>query len=719
MTGRDVMRVLRKRKWLIIIFLLVFTIISWIGTEIWERYAPTFTSTALLIVTPARTDVWAPEARNVAADLEITKETYVRFAHRESVLRRAINKDVDESGRRKDRIRNTSYFTGKLDETINDLKDSLKVASIRDTQLIRIALSGPAKKELPQVVNAVADSLVTETSLSATKRRRKQMENLTSRLGEINNKIAARQKDIKQIQGDSEVPLMRERRSIGQMSLQSLTSELTQLRLVKAQAEAAFEAVKEQEKSGDLAKSPEVLRVLDQDPTYRTMTVNVQNYEIELNTLIQRLGPEHRRVKETRSRLENLKKRKDELEVELVRKQIQAMMQQQEAQVTAVRERLLEVGEQYNEQSTRRRELGASLTRINEHEAAIERLQRNSAQVQTAILQIAVVMQEVPMAIQAFAEEPLLPSWPKLVVMMPLGIFLGLVLGLGLAFLLELMDTSIKSPADISRKVDLPLLGMIPHENDMDEEVDEMRTVMLTNPDSLAGEAYRQVRTCLLFSGPASQRRSLLITSPSPGDGRTAVALNLAASVAQGGRKVLVVDANFRQPSVSNLFPQAPKSGLSSALVGQGNWIDNVYEADRNLFVMSAGPLPPNPAELLGSEQMRTMIGEMTAQYDQVIFDAAPALVVTDPAVLSTLVDGVIIVVRAGANTFGIVQRTRDMFLRVGAHVIGSVLNGVRTAAGGYLKKNYNTFYEYRGEQTTPTGELAETQVPKPPLPPE
>jgi capsular exopolysaccharide synthesis family protein len=190
-----------------------------------------------------------------------------------------------------------------------------------------------------------------------------------------------------------------------------------------------------------------------------------------------------------------------------------------------------------------------------------------------------------------------------------------------------------------------------------------------------------------------------MVTSPSPGDGRTVVATNLAACIAHGGRKVLLVDANFHQPTIDQLFPQAPQGGLSSALVGQADWTDLIHQVEENLYVLASGPLPPNPAELLGSEQMGTVISEMTAQYDQVLFDAAPMLVVTDPAVLSTLVDGVILVVRAGASTYGVVQRARDMLMRVGAHVIGAVLNGVRVTAGGYFRKSYDTFYEYRGEQ--------------------
>ena len=716
MTGRDAMRIIRKHLWLITISLLVFTLASIGGTMLWLKYAPTYTSTAHLRIAPPRINVFATDARNVAADLDIRKQTFVHGAKVESVLRRAINEDNAEDGRKRDRIRKTSYFTGDLTRTISLLQDKLSVSAIRDTELIRISLSGTNPDELPEVVNAVADALVYKEGQDSKLRRAGQMKNLNVRLDETLSTIAARQKAIEQIRGQSEVPLMRERRNITQMTLQSLTTELTQLRLVKAQAQAAYDTLKEQQKSGNLATSLDVMRALEQDPTYRSLVVTVKNIQIELDSVRPRLGEEHRRVKATKARLETVEKQMNDMKSELIKDQVKAMMQRQESQVTAVSERLLAVGNQYLEESNRLRDLGASLSKISKLEADIERLQDRAAQVNGALLQFRIALGEIPISVQALGEKPVRPSMPTYTIMVPLGVFLGLAFGFGLAFLLELMDTSIKSPADISRKIDLPLLGMIPHEDDMDEEIEDMRTLMLTNADSLAGEAYRQIRTCLLFSGPASQRRSLMVTSPSPGDGRTAVTLNLAASIAQGGRKVLVVDANFRQPSLSNLFPQASTNGLSSALVGQGRWEENVYEVDRNLSIMTAGPLPPNPAELLGSEQMRTIIGEMTARYDQVIFDAAPTLVVTDPSVLAAQVDGVIIVVRAGTSTHGILQRTRDIFLRVGAHVIGAVLNGVRITAGGYLKKNYSTFYEYRGQQLpSPTG----GQVPQSPLPPQ
>jgi capsular exopolysaccharide synthesis family protein len=323
------------------------------------------------------------------------------------------------------------------------------------------------------------------------------------------------------------------------------------------------------------------------------------------------------------------------------------------------------------------------------------------------LLELGLRKQAPPVSVIQKAVKPREPSNPRWWINIPLGLLLGLVVGFGLTFLLELMDTSIKSPTDVSRRVDLPMLGMVPHLDDLEEEIADLRLAFMTNPNSLIGESFRQIRTTLQFSAPAAQLRSLLVTSALPGDGRSTVSLNLAAATAHSGRKVLVVDANFRQPMIRGLFPQAPESGLSNALVGQTHWKDSVREVHPNLFVLSCGPLPPNPSELLGSDAMRALLSELIAEYDQVVFDGAPCVLVTDPAVLSTLVDGVVLVVRASANTYGVVQRARDLLGRVGARMFGVVLNGIRVTAGGYLRKNYRTFYEYHAQsQTAPQQQL-------------
>jgi len=160
------------------------------------------------------------------------------------------------------------------------------------------------------------------------------------------------------------------------------------------------------------------------------------------------------------------------------------------------------------------------------------------------------------------------------------------------------------------------------------------------------------------------------------------------------------VDANFRRPAVARLLNVANEAGLSDVLSGQKPW-DQCVQGTKvtNLSVIGSGKLPPNPNELLGSSLAKKMLTEMAQQYDQVIFDGPPLLLISDASVLATQLDGVILVVRAGSNTHGIVSRCRASLNRIGAHVLGVALNAVRATAGGYLQKNYDAYYDYHEDE--------------------
>jgi capsular exopolysaccharide synthesis family protein len=364
---------------------------------------------------------------------------------------------------------------------------------------------------------------------------------------------------------------------------------------------------------------------------------------------------------------------------------------------------LNKVMEKYRQLNSDLRSARQKIENLEAIQAEADALEENIERIEQRLVELRVAESGArPMQLVQPATEPEQPSMPKWQIMIPLGVVLGLVVGVGLAVLLEFVDTSVQSPADISARIDLPMLGMVPHSDDIDEDLGDLRCAMLKSKGGLMAESFREIRTNLQFSGPIEQHRSLLVTSASPGDGRTTVATNLACTMSQSGRKVLLVDANFRQPAIGSLFPQAPEGGLSSALVGQGDWHEQVTEVEPNLSVMGAGPLPPNPADLLGSNEMKRIADEMAGEYDQVIFDGAPCLVVTDPVVMSSQVAGVLLVVRAGSNTHGIVTRVRNSLQRVGAHITGAVLNGVRATSGGYLRKNYETFYEYHENPKLP-----------------
>ncbi len=696
-TGRDALRVLRQRWLLILLSLVICSVLAGAGTFLWLHFAPSYTATAFIQVSPPRTgDLTDTQRLYSEAIMDRLVQDAAAVVKTEPVLQEALK---DE------RITRTSWYRGigARGDDVRELSDAISVGTIPNTNYIRVSMRGLHRTDLPGIVNAVCEAFVADSDAQVSGTRQEQIRNLQAERSDLAEELERTSARIDRLLQDAEIPDIAERRTTIGMRLEGYIRQMIQLDMELAEAEDAMEALREQAEEGEVGGNPQIAYAVRQDPTMRQL----RNMEMNLTSEIQRMkrtfGPEHPRIAEMEGNLEALREQMEHYRAMLIQEETEVMIAANMSEVSRLRAQLMKVREQYNDAERSMRDVQARLTQIEELRKRRENVERNIERIDQSLVELRLLARgDYRVRLRQRATEPRRPSMPQWHIMMPVGVLLGLTIGLGGAFLLEFIDTSVKSPGDISRRVELPVLGMIPHLEDTEEEISDLRLAFRTHPYSLVGESFRQIRTCLQFSGPASQRRSLLVTSALPGDGRTAVTLNLAAAIARGGRRVLVVDANFRQPAVKALFPDAPEEGLSSAVVGQANWADCVYEVEENFHVMPAGHMPPNPAELLGSDEMRQLLSEMENEYDQVLIDGAPCLVVTDPCVLASLTDGVILVVRAGTNTYGIVQRTRDMLNRVGARVVGVALDGVRATAGGYFRRNYETFYEYHQPQQLP-----------------
>jgi capsular exopolysaccharide synthesis family protein len=291
-----------------------------------------------------------------------------------------------------------------------------------------------------------------------------------------------------------------------------------------------------------------------------------------------------------------------------------------------------------------------------------------------------------------------MPSFPKLPWTMAISILAGLGLALGIAFTRELLDTSVRSPRDIARIGQLNLLGIIPHEDEDPQAAGApLPQVIFQAPHSMMAEQYRQVRSRLQHAASLDSTRSLMVTSPSPGDGKTTVACNLAAGLALNGRRILLVDANFRRPELHKVFGLPNDAGFSAVLNSIDNFSSAVCQTQvPNLDVLPSGPRPTNSTELLESQLLIDFIERALEEYDHVIFDSGPFLFVSESVALAPRVDGVITVVRARANSRGLLQRMRDDLRKTKAEHLGIVLNGVRAQAGGYYNRNIKTYYAYQ-----------------------
>ena len=281
---------------------------------------------------------------------------------------------------------------------------------------------------------------------------------------------------------------------------------------------------------------------------------------------------------------------------------------------------------------------------------------------------------------------------------------LGLLLAIAAAVIVESLDNTVKSPDELTARFDLPVLGLIPVIRSMDVGSSDdgpslTRLVTHADPRSPVAEAYRSLRTNIAYAKAHQDLRTIVLTSPGPADGKSTTAANLAISFAQQGQRTLLIDADLRRAVLDDTFDVTRSPGLTDVLVGHATLDEAVRTTEvPSLSVLPSGQFPPNPSELLGSPAMQNVLHDAQAVFDIVLFDTPPILAVTDAAVLSTMVDGTILVVRMGATTRDAVRQASMRLRNVRARVLGAVLNDMSQKAGSYYG-GYGayTYYAYYG----------------------
>lgn len=219
----------------------------------------------------------------------------------------------------------------------------------------------------------------------------------------------------------------------------------------------------------------------------------------------------------------------------------------------------------------------------------------------------------------------------------------------------------------------------------------------LENLKSPVSEAFRTLRTNIQFSSIDKPIKSMAITSSGPGEGKSTVSVNIATTIAQAEKKVLLIDCDLRKPTLHKHFQMSSLKGLTNILVENVDYTDVLYDFENisGLNVIGSGPIPPNPAELLGSNKMENFVKDMEKEYDMVILDTPPIGLVTDSALLSTIVDGTILVCSVGESEINAAQRAKKLLDKVNANILGVVLNKVPINGGGYYKYHYSYYYDY------------------------
>jgi len=388
----------------------------------------------------------------------------------------------------------------------------------------------------------------------------------------------------------------------------------------------------------------------------------------------------------------------------------------------------IKIQESQESQSRLKQELdiATSARQIQELQSQINVLDSKVADWQNTYSQLLLTYQGGNINTLRIIEEASVPSSPfspnvKMNVLTAAAI--GLVLAVAGALLIEFLDDTIKSPEDVTKTTNLVTLGAFPKFSGAEEEG---KVIAIKEPLSPIVESFRILAANVQFSTIDKPTRTIMVTSPGPGEGKSTAIANLAAVITQSGQKVILVDADLRRPTLQKLFGISNRRGLTDALVNviapqvkasasvnssgeanpdQLNKLEITSSIDlspylqktslENLLMMTSGTLPPNPIELLGSESMSRLIEILSSQATMVLFDCAPNLVVADAAVLSSKVDGVILVFDVGNTRAAEARRASEELRRVHARTLGVVLNRVNRKVGGY---NYYYHY-YKGEE--------------------
>jgi len=596
--------------------------------------------------------------------------------------------------------------------TLNRFHSSLKIQLVPKTDIIKLSYSSLNANLSADIVNRlVADYIQRsyETRYLSTQR---VSQWLSGQLDDLKRQVETSQEAMIDLQRKLGMLGFDPSKNQNSTTLEDLSVAVAQARINRILAESRFREMASMDPN-TIEDSLDSSRGAT-PPALTQLRTNIANAKAALADLEATLGPNHPQVKAQKAQLEALQKEQDSEQNRLL-----AQARENFVIAKASEERILESldaqkAEAYKmrddlvEYTLRQREFESNRTL---YEGLLQRLRTAGVEAGLESLEIDIVDPGVP------AAAPTLK--PKTTIVITALIVGGLV-GIILAFLLESLDTGIKTIADIESITQLPSLAIVPRSKRLSEAADRSSVAQrnletISSPKSQFSEAIRSLRTSLLLSTTGKPPKYILFTSATPAEGKTTISTNSSVVLAQGGTRVLLIDADMRRPAVHPRFGLSGKIGLSTLLTGGSTFDDTIQQVPEvpSLDIISSGPVPPFPAELLGSDAMRSMLAAAASKYEYIVIDSPPILSVTDGVILARDADAVVLVVRHGKSSKHIIRRARDLLVRAGAPITGIVLNAVDLNSPEYQGYYGQSGYHYAGSESDTWDPQGQSQAPK------
>lgn len=701
----DFTRMIKQRMALILTVWFLFIGLTVGGTYLAAKYFPLWGASSLLYVEERRGDDPLAQTRTPQTTDTVTRflKDQAAFIKSQFVLERALV-DVE--------VKKTGWYKSiaNPDERIRDLEDELIVTPLEGTSLLQVTIYTHSPEDPHRIVNAVVTSYLYLFEEGSRSRYRAMIDDYARESDAARKAVSDKLKEIQDYLRQISQPGVVMGYNVLGEQIGKTSEVVADLQAQKQSYKALYDSYA-MAGPDEMAVSPQTRQLVESDPQIVNLAYQLQALKQEKLVAASRFGPNHRQIKDLETRTREIEKELGRFRELRLLEIKQYQRDQTELAYLNAQAAELYMRDVYEGLLAQQRDLDRQISTYTALTEELRMLEEKARRLDDYLSQLKAWLNQSSMINvrrHVNATAPLERYFPNWFINVPVGTFLGLVIAVGLALLVELVNTSVRSPVDIVRHASMPVLGTVPDADDEEVDIEQIEKAVLEKPQSMIAEAFKIIRTNLFFSAPADRQRTLMTTSPHPEDGKTTVAANLATTIAQSARRVLLVDANFRRPALGQLYGTGNGVGLSNILIGQKKLAEVVRSTSvPNLDVLPSGPIPPNPAELLGGAFMHEFLAAAQERYDQVLFDTAPILLVSDALVLSSIVDGVILVARAQVSSRGVVNRARELLERVNARVFGAVLNAAQVRRGGYFREQLRTFYDYQPEPEELAGGLA------------
>ena len=713
-TLREYMRVLIKRKWLVILVIVGIFMSVAIASL---RQTPVYDAVGRIAVNKADSNLIsfkdsAPDTDYVYEQSDL--DTEVRILQSDlmalQVIRQLnLDKRPEFGGRSDQKQANLVADPLQTDSKrasalLAGFHGKLRVALIPNTRIMEIHFTSTDPQLAASAVNTLAATYVEQNFKTKFESTMQASDWLSKQLVDLQMKVETSQEKLVRYQKEHEILGMDEKQNIITEKLDELNKEMTMAESDRMQKEAVYR----QTQSSD----PDVVAAAIIADTTGTgsgagsglldkLREQQANLKIQIADLNTQFGPSYPKIAQLNNQLKEIDRQlqtETNKAVDHLKGQYQAALQRENmlrGSFDQQKQEANKLNESAIEYSILKRDLDSNRTL---YEGLLEKLKEAG---------VTAGLRSNNFRIIDAARVPTAPSEPNIPRNLSFALVLGVISGVGLAFLLEKMDNTVRTPEQAQVISGLPSLGMIPLGSKsgnhgptgkrlaLTASKEVVETVTQIRPQSQMAESYRALRTSLLLSNLGAPPKVIMVTSARPQEGKTTTSINTAIVLAQKGVRVLLIDADLRRPSVHKTLGMGPRSGLSNVLTGSATVQQTITLSPilSNLYILPAGTPPPNPAELLASANMKELIDQLRGQYDHIVIDTPPTLSVTDAVVLSPRADATILVIRSGQTTKQALRRSRDILMQVNAHVAGVLLNAVDLTS-----PDYYYYYEYQGK---------------------